>query len=158
MTAELPYNQNQQNTIGVKPPTPLHTVPHRTAFAPAAPAARSDTALSAEQSRADFLRAGFRQPRMAALCGRVTPIDQVAFTTFRMPRMAALCLQMTLDDQVAFTTFRKQMMGALSLQMTLQSHTCSTHTDSRSRNHNWTRWKIPNPEICMISFGTRTFV
>ena len=59
MTAELPYHQNQQNNIGVKPPTPLHTVPHRTAFAPAAPAARSATALSAEQSRADFLRAGF---------------------------------------------------------------------------------------------------
>ena len=59
MTAELPYHQIQQNNIGVKPPTPLHTVPHRTAFAPAAPAARSATALSAEQSRADFLRAGF---------------------------------------------------------------------------------------------------
>ena len=50
---------------------------------------------------------------MAALYGRVTPIDQVAFTTFSKPRMAALCkpriavlcLQMTLDDQGAFTTF-----------------------------------------------------
>ena len=119
----------------------------------------------------------FRKPMMAAHCGRVTPFDQVAFTTFRKPRMGALCLQMTLHDQVAFTTFRKQMMAALSLQkqmmaalslqMTLQSHTCSTHTDSRSRKHNWTRCKnskpghlydfVRNPDICMISFGTRTF-
>jgi hypothetical protein len=39
------------------------------------------------------------------------------------------------------------MMAALCLQMTLQSHTCSIHTDSRSRNRNWTRWKVPNPDI-----------
>ena len=89
----------------------------------------------------------FRKPRMAALWLQLTLHDQVAFTTFRKPRMAAFCLQMTLYDQVAFTTFRKPRMDALCLQMTLKSHTCSTHTDSRSRNHNWTRWKLPNPDI-----------
>ena len=78
----------------------------------------------------------FRKPRMAALCGRLTPNDVVFFTTlggplfafkktmadqvvfsttFRKPRMAALRLQMTPYDKVAFTTFRVPRMAALCL-------------------------------------------
>ena len=59
----------------------------------------------------------FRMPRMAALCGRVTPNNQIAFTTFRKPHLPPFA-DMTPNDQIAFTTFHKPRMAALCGRVT----------------------------------------